>query len=374
MRYLSSLALALCACAPEVASDGGTSYPPLQLDGKNVLGSFAVVNGTFAWSQVRGPRAGTEVYEIAEIPGSTDVWLLGAAIERWNGTEVTARFSIPSGESAGLRLKGALDSVAVISANDIWACGTHLMHFDGSTWTDETARLGSTAYLINGCTVAGPSGGKVHVMGPSLAVIENGAVTAVPGTNFVDDTTGMPVLSNTGFTFSVTNVPRDCLMALPTGEAGVIGVGAVVRAMNGQLRVRRAFGPFTGLCRHARLGDTVYMQGTNNDVPFLKADLPGDLGTFASLPQSAQASAGLQYLAAGATADVIAPAASGALFGMDAQDLKGFRLSAFVEVNGTTPTVLADRFYGYHLYAAHQNATRLLVAVQGGGLFQGVKR
>ncbi len=290
----SLVALMFVACSPgPLTGDGGGLSPPLVLEGKPVLGSFAVVNGSYGWSSVRPPKPGHEVYEIVEIPGSTDVWLLGAAIERWNGTAVTDRFELPSEVRANVRQRGALDSVAVINANDIWACGTHLMHFDGTTWVNETARVSDQTYLAAGCSVAGPSGGKVHVLAGGLWVIEGGVVSSVAGSTFVDDTTGMPVQSNTFFNITAANIDRACLIALPTGEAGIIGVGVVLRAMNDQLRVRRAFGMHGMPCRHGRTGETLYLLGSATDLPFIKAELPGDTAVFATLPKSSQEAAGL---------------------------------------------------------------------------------
>lgn len=374
MKFVvSSLAmLALCACPVEVVSDGGSTQPALVLDGKPVLGSTAVVNGSYTWTAVRAPRAGTEVYEIAEIPGSTDVWLIGSAIERWNGAEITARFEVPSEVGPAGRQRGALDSVAVISATDAWACGTHLMHFNGTTWTNETAQLNGPTSLAAGCTVAGPSGGKAHVLGNGrLWTIENGVVSAVQATAFVDDTTGSAIMSNTGFAFTTANVERSCLVAMPSGEPAVIGIGVVVQ-LNAQLRVRQGFGVYP-LCRHTRVGDTLYLTGSANDVPFQKAELPANPATFATLAKSDQATAGLRHLAVDG-ADFIVGSGTGAIFAGHAQDLKGFRVSALVDTTGGTASVLTDRFYGYFFTAAHQNSTRLLVSVQGGGLFQGVKR
>lgn len=368
------VALVFCACPPgPLSGDGGGLPQPLVIEGKPVLGSVAVVNGSYSWSALRPPKAGHEVYQIVAIPGSTDVWLLGAAIERWNGTAVTERIELPSEVVANVRQRGALDSAAVITANDIWACGTHLMHFDGTTWTNETARVSAQTYMAAGCSVAGPSGGKVHVLASSLWVIEGGVVSGVAGNNFVDDTTGMPVQTNTNLNITAANVDRSCLIALPTGEAGIIGVGVVLRSMNNQLRVRRAFGLYGQACRSGRVGETLYLVGSATDLPFIKAELPGDFAVFATLPKSSQDTAGVLYLgAAGTTA--VAANSTGVVFAMNGQDLKGFSVNVLLDVTGGNATVLTDRFYGYALSAAQLNAAGLLVAVQGGGLFQGVKR
>lgn len=368
------LALATAACTPgPLSGDGGGTSPLLVIDGKPVLGNVAVVDGAYTWTAVRPPKAGAQVYAIVPVPGTSDAWLLGTAIERWNGSAVTARFEVPEVTIPRPGL-GVLDSAAVIAPNDIWACGSHLMHFDGTTWTDETARLGLNLPSVpGGCFVAGPSAGRVHVLGSGLWTIENGVITALPDVNFTDESTGSTLMSNSGFAWRPSNAIRNCLVALPTGQVGILGLG-IVKPVNNQLQVQRQWRMDGMSCKHARFGDTLYLLQSANDAPVKRAELASEWVTWATLSKSAAEAQGLQSLWTGGAPGFLAAHAGGVVLGVQSATTQAIDFGLLIDVSGPTPTYLADRFYGYRFFAAQLDATGLLVAVQGGGLFKGVKR
>lgn len=143
-------------------------------------------NGT-SWSVVPSPNV-TQAYDALSsvaVVSANDVWAVGSyansvnsptrtLIEHWNGST----WSVVSSPNVGLGYS-VLYSVAAASANNIWAVGvngytqTLIEHWNGSTWSVvPSPNVGSYSNYLESVAVVSPSVSDVWAVGYTLKTFE----------------------------------------------------------------------------------------------------------------------------------------------------------------------------------------------------------
>ncbi len=141
--------------------------------------------------------------------GPTDVWVAGSdRISRWNGTTWSPTPPLPGGPQ--------IRDVHVRAANDVWAVGSGLFHYDGATWQEvaspietwkRTLSRGARLYFLGSGAVGQLEAGAVQVGD------ENAAPCAAIAGNFGVCRDGY--LAPTGELFVATGWGRDTPVAGP---------------------------------------------------------------------------------------------------------------------------------------------------------------
>lgn len=382
--------LAGCTGGPKLnlADDGG--HTGLTIDGGLVLGGVAIVNGDYNWTVVEPPRPGPETYNFTVV-SENDVLMIGNGIRHWNGTAVQEVVPWVDGVwylDSGKFLDHIqfMDSVAVVAPNDIWACGTRMMHYDGAVWTDHTADFGPTipAASFNQwpCSVSAGAG-KLYVSGaPGLRTHEeDGGWHSLPG-NFRNQATHANVQPSAG-----------CVVAGPAGELAVLNLGVLTETTDLQtgwswVDVAPGLGnEESWRCDATRTGATFYEArlASSLSLEIYSAAFPGDFHVVATIGAEKFEAAGIAlaqapYQSQGIVKSVVPPLQGSGLRGTDvlfvmrAVDLKGHPLSVLVEFSGTTARILPERFYGWEFMTVAGAGDSLLIAAQGGALLKGVRR
>ncbi|HYP39403.1 MAG TPA: S-layer homology domain-containing protein [Chloroflexia bacterium] len=109
---------------------GNAAGVPWSADGNVLIEHWDGTEWTIVPTGIEG-----ELYSVDAV-SSADVWAVGvssydqglsAIIMHWNGIEWS--------QWPGDLQTGALSDVMALSANDVWAVGQHILHYDGSAWS-----------------------------------------------------------------------------------------------------------------------------------------------------------------------------------------------------------------------------------------------
>ncbi len=150
-RICLPLVSVLCA-ACGLGGDGG-GWPLAPETGPT---GVEVVDGDFSWSQLSPAEPDGGFFRI-EHGADGSLWFIGRKAARWDGAE----FLIWPLAAEGAPAEGFhfAETLAVLAADDVWACGTAIWHFDGTVWTEVTfladaAVVPPTPVDSNRCEVA----------------------------------------------------------------------------------------------------------------------------------------------------------------------------------------------------------------------------